>query len=114
MESGCTTCNPSGVRVAVLLGSSCLFACAQTPPLAITATGRDQDCSLRVNGVEVSRDALDPGRLRALRAGHDGRAIVDTDPQTPYRCVGATIFDLQRAGFRIVAVTANGRSLTTR
>ena len=96
------------MRIAVLVCSACLCACAQTPPLQVSATGREQTCALRLDNVDVSREALDPNRLRALGAAHRRRAVVDTDPETPYRCVGGIIYDLQRAGFRIVAVTVNG------
>jgi len=69
---------------------------------------------VRVNGVDVSRGALDLNRLRSLRGSHGDRAVVDTDLETPYRCIGGVIFDLQRAGFRFVEVTVNGVPLSLR
>jgi len=33
--------------------------------------------------------------------------VVDASPQTPYRCIGGVVFNLQRAGFRIVSVTVD-------
>lgn len=102
------------MRIAAILCSSCLCACVQSLPLTVEATGRGHACSLRVNEVDVSHGALDLNSLRAMRANHGGRAILDTNPETPYRCIGAAVFDLQRAGFRTVAITVNGVPLPTR
>jgi biopolymer transport protein ExbD len=102
------------MRIAAIVCSSCLCACAQTAPLNVAATGRGHACSLRVNGVEVSRDALDLNRLRSAAATHRNRAVIDTDQETPYRCIGGVIFDLQRAGFQVVTVTVNGRPIPSR
>jgi hypothetical protein len=96
------------MRMRIVALSCCLCACAQTAPLNVSATGREHACSLRINGIEVSADALDLERLRSLGATHRGEAIVDTDPETPYRCIGGVIYNLQRAGFRVVAVRVNG------
>lgn len=97
------------LRSTALVYSCCLCACVQTPPtLVLRATGQGHACTLRVNDVEVTREALGLGRLRSLRASHGDRAVVDTDLETPYRCIGGIIYDLQRAGFRAVAVSVNG------
>ena len=101
------------MRIAAVLCSFCLSACGQTPPLQVDASGRGQDCSLRLNGVELSRDALRLDRLQAMRANHGNKAVVDFDLETPYRCIGGVIFDLQRAGFQVVALTVNGVPIST-
>jgi hypothetical protein len=39
--------------------------------------------------------------------------IFDADRDTPYRCIGGAIFNLQRAGFRMISVRIDGVELPT-
>jgi len=63
---------------------------------------------LRINDVEVSAGEIDLDRLRAVAGKHGRRVAIDTDPGTPYKCVGGVVFTLQRAGFRTVSLSVNG------
>ena len=101
-------CQHIRMRTALVACVFGLGACAQTPPLNIKAVGRGHTCSLIINNVEMATDAMDDGRWRALAAAHKRRTVFDTDGETPYRCIGAVVFNLQRAGFQIVSWTLNG------
>jgi len=85
-----------------------LCACAPAPPLAVRASGEGETCTVRINNEELSSDELDAERLRALAKAHGKRMSVDASPQTPYRCIGGVVFNLQRAGFRVVSLTVDG------
>ncbi|HYI49174.1 MAG TPA: hypothetical protein VEX35_11995 [Allosphingosinicella sp.] len=53
-------------------------------------------CTIQVEGRRIAeRDFLAFARRWRGREAH-----IRGDPQTPYRCVGGVIFELQRAGFR--------------
>ena len=97
--------------LSVILLISLLGACASKPPLLVRATGEDDTCTVQVNGLTLSNEELDERRLRALATAHGSRLIVDADHRTPYKCIGGTIFKLQRAGFRVVSVRVNGVEL---
>ena len=40
------------------------------------------------------------------------RAVIQADSDTPYKCIGGTIFTLQRAGLRDVEVVVDGVKLS--
>lgn len=97
------------MRSVVLTITLCVAACAPTPPpLGVRVTEQGTACTVRANGAEWSVDALDQAALRVLAREHGRRLVLDTDPRTTYRCIGAAVFKLQVAGFHIVAVTLNG------
>jgi hypothetical protein len=95
------------MRITIFGLSILLCSCATKTPLAVEAIGSGSECNVVINGVSTRLDALDKARLRALAAGHGRRMIIDTDDNTPYRCLGAVIIELQRWGYRWVAVTVN-------
>ncbi len=66
---------------------------------------------VHANVISLRSDALDDVGLRALARSHGGRIVVDKYPNTPYKCLGGSIINLQRAGFRIVSVRVNGVEL---
>ncbi|TMJ17666.1 MAG: hypothetical protein E6G94_01795 [Alphaproteobacteria bacterium] len=84
-----------------------LAACAAQPPLIVRAVTEGDACRVHVDGAAYAPDELTGPRLQTLRA-KTRRLVVDAAPGTPYRCVGGTVFMLQRAGFDIVSVQGNG------
>lgn len=96
------------MRNGVLAWLLCLCACVQKPALNVRATGREQICRVWISGVEAGLEAMNSSSLRRLAAAHQKRAIIDTDLETPYRCIGGVIFNLQRAGFQIISFTFDG------
>ena len=84
-----------------------LCSCATKPPLKVKAIGVAATCNVVINGVSTPLDALNKAHLRALAAGYGRRMIIDTDRNTPYRCLGGAIVRLQQGGFGWVSVTVN-------
>ena len=72
--------------------------------MKVRAVGEGQSCTVTVNGTVVHDDS----QLAALDRPPGRGVVLDTGRDTPYRCVGGTIVRLQRAGFRVLAVTADG------
>jgi hypothetical protein len=96
--------------IAVALALVGCVGCAERPPLSVRAVGEGYACTVAVNGAAVSTD----DQLRALARTTGKKALVETDRNTPYRCVGATIIRLQEVGFKVLAVTADGVSIMSR
>lgn len=89
--------------VAITLVST-VAGCATRPtsaPFVIAVRGVGPDCTTTVGGRQVTAD-----ELRTIGQQESKRtqvAQIETDmAQTPYRCIGGTIYRLQEAGFRDV------------
>jgi biopolymer transport protein ExbD len=80
---------------AALAALAALAACATpAPPLTVAVHDVGGQCRYEADGRTLTLDSL-------LRAGRrwSGRSIsVRADGNAPYRCIGAAIFALQRAG----------------
>lgn len=101
-------CDPFTARGATVLLVLSACACAPTQPLSVRATGTGGICRVEIDGVEMLHDNLDYAKLRTLADAHRRRMVLDVDANTPYRCIGGVVFNLQRAGFRGVSLTVNG------
>ncbi len=99
-------------RSILILLASGVGACASNPPLLARVGGEGQACAVHVNGLTISHSQRNDANLHTLATTPGRRMIVDTDGRTPYRCVGGTIFNLQRAGFHILAVRVDGVELS--
>lgn len=82
--------------------------CATRPtsaPFVIAVRGAGPDCTTTVAGRQVTADELRTiGRQKSKRTQI---AQIETDmAQTPYRCIGGTIYRLQEVGFREVRFSA--------
>lgn len=88
---------------AVLL-SNVVIGCASPATLApfnVVVRGPATSCSIEVEGRRVTTDEL--LAIARLEAKSGRRAHIDSDmAQTPYRCLGGTIYTLQKAGFKNV------------
>ena len=74
-----------------------LFLGVQTAdPVRIEATWDGTSCGVCVDGAQVTQEELD---RRARKWAAEKRAVAIVNSQdTPYRCIGGTIFNLQAAG----------------
>ena len=83
--------------VAALL-ASCVYSRDREPPLVVSVRGYGDGCRVTVEGEQVTNDRLlDIGRGATRRTG-----IVVYGRGTPYKCVGGTVFTLQRAGLATI------------
>lgn len=98
----------AGLLLALVAG------CAQTSPLVVRVTGNDASCTFTVNGEVFSEEDFTEARLQRLREAHHSRLLLDSGAETPYRCLGGAIFNLQRAGFNLVSVQVDGIPLPRR
>jgi biopolymer transport protein ExbD len=99
----------SSVALIVLLAG-----CVGTPPLVMQATGTAEDCKVTADGAVFSEAEFTQARLQALAKKHGKRLIVESDGRTPYRCIGGALFNLQNAGFKIVAIRVEGVEVPSR
>lgn len=84
----------------IALAGCSLTGCAPQPSVTITVgaagAATAADCFVEVEGVRMSLGEFE-GSARRWR----GREVhLEGDLRTPYRCVGAVIYNLQRAGAR--------------
>ena len=92
------------MRSALVISAFAACATCERPSLTVRAIGEGDMCAVVINGVAVSTEA----ELRAA-AGSTGRtAFVDTDRQTPYRCVGIAVIRLQQAGIKVLRISTDG------
>jgi biopolymer transport protein ExbD len=86
----------------LLLLSTLLLGSPHAPdPVRVEITWDGTTCGYRVDGAQVSQEELD---RRAPAWVREKRAIALTgERDTPYRCIGGTIFRLQAAGTLRVA-----------
>lgn len=86
----------------VVGGAAVLVACVsyreREPPLVVNVKGDGDGCHVSVDSRRVTIDDL----LDVARNSGSRRAIVVYAKDTPYRCIGASIFTLQRGGVRSV------------
>ncbi len=113
VESGHSICDGSAMRTCFVVAMiSVVSGCAMRPPLMVRATGVGDTCTVRAEGLVLPSEKLNDSRVRALAEAHGGRMVLGSDSQTPYRCIGRTVFNLQRVGFhRIVSIRVNGVEL---
>lgn len=87
---------------------STVTGCATRPtstPFVIVVRGDGAACTTTVAGREVTQDELrNIGQQASKRTDI---AQIETDlSQTPYRCIGGTIYRLQEVGFKDVRFSA--------
>lgn len=80
----------------------------------LQATGTGEACTVSVNGEVFADEKFSGPRLKQLAKEHSRRLVIKSDGRTPYRCIGRTIFNLQRAGFQVVDVLVDGVALPSR
>lgn len=115
MESGHELCHPSRMRkTSAALLVALIAGCARNPPLLVRASGSGETCTVTVNGEVFSHEELSQPRLQRLAEEHGRRLVVDSDAYTPYRCIGGAVYELQRAGFKVVSVQVGGVPLPSR
>ena len=102
------------LRTCAIMCLALIAGCARNPPLMLRATGTGEECTVSVNGEVFADEKLSGPLLNQLAKEHDKRLIIDSDGHTPYRCIGRTIFNLQGAGFRVVAVRVGGVGVPSR
>ena len=83
-----------GVIVEAALLASCASLRRDEPLLVVTAQRDGDGCLILVDGERVTSDLL----LEVAGKAKKRRAIVLYDKNTPYKCIGGSIFTLQRAG----------------
>jgi len=83
--------------MSLLLLSGLLVAGTQSAePVRIDVTWDGETCGTAIAGVPISQEDLDR-RARQWAKEKRGATLHGTD-QTPYRCIGGTIYRLQMAG----------------
>ncbi|HYD12012.1 MAG TPA: hypothetical protein VEC11_04120 [Allosphingosinicella sp.] len=91
--------------VALLLGAAGAASCATPRVMAVTTGGMGTGAAPCFAEVEGRRVPL--AEFGAFARRWRGReAQLKADINTPYRCVGPIIFELQRTGFRRIGFTA--------
>lgn len=77
---------------------------AERNAFVVTVRAAANGCSIWVAGSEVTLDRLSGISRRQIEQTR--RVRVEYDEETPYRCIGAAIYTLQRAGFESVDARA--------
>ena len=92
-------------RAAIFTLPLALIGCAHSAkdaPFDVVIHGQASTCSVSVNGRVVTYDELLVIARKEAASRKD--VIIDAGiSDTPYRCIGGTIYALQRAGFSIVS-----------
>lgn len=91
---------PLTLLAAVSLLGACASVGEQTSPVLVNVSNDAQGCRVRVDAERVSVERL----LQVGRRSLGRKAIVVYAKDTPYKCVGMTIYTLQRAGLASVEV----------
>jgi hypothetical protein len=69
-----------------------------------------EGCSIEVGGRRFAYPTeIGEPLLAFVRAWPNRRAVLNLIGDTPYRCIGGTIFTLQRAEFRKIDMLVDGR-----
>jgi len=87
----------AALRIA-LLGAGMLAGCATPRVMTVTSSGMGTAAAPCVVAVGGRRIPLDEFAAFARR-WYGREAHLNADIQTPYRCLGRIIYELQRAGF---------------
>jgi hypothetical protein len=86
------------MMVAAAALASCVHVENSAPALVVTAQREGEGCRITVEGERVGNDRL----LAIGKQATNRLGIVLYDKDTPYRCLGGSIFTLQRAGLKRV------------
>ena len=78
---------------------------AKAVPFTVVVRGPASSCFTEVDGRKVTTDELLAIARSEVKPGRAARIDADM-AQTPYRCIGGTIYTLQMAGFRDVGFAA--------
>ena len=78
---------------------------AKMVPFTVVVRGPASSCFIEVDGRKVTTDELLAVARPEAKPGRSARINADM-AQTPYRCIGGTIYTLQMAGFRDVGFAA--------
>ena len=73
-----------------------MLAASPSAPLIVAVDG--PPCTIELNGSPIESEAL-PIAISKLKGRKLG-VVIRHGPNTPYRCMGGVIFDIQRAGVR--------------
>jgi len=76
-----------------------MLAASPSTPLIVAVGG--PPCTIELNGSPIASEAL-PSAISKLKGRRRG-AVVRHGPNTPYRCIGGAIFNIQRA--RVTRIT---------
>lgn len=96
--------------IGVMLGCGALLAACVSirlnePPLVVSVSRDGETCRIVVSGERVTSDRL----FEIARPSWKRRVVVIYDRETPFKCVGGTIWTLQGAGLtKIDAVIWDG------
>jgi biopolymer transport protein ExbD len=102
------------LKTVVVPLTALLAGCAGTSPLVMQATGTGEACTVTGNGEVFSDAEFSQARLQRLAVKHGRRLVVKSDARTPYQRIGGAVFNLQRAGFTVVAVRVGGVEVPSR
>ena len=96
----------NSLTVALLSGPALGCAAPATvQPFNVVVRGPAMSCTIEVEGRRVTADELFAIAEPEAKSGR--RVHIDLDmAQAPYRCLGGTIYTLQRAGFKDVGFVA--------
>lgn len=99
------------VRGGALVAVALLIGCAaRSPPLSVQVSRAGDGCSVEVGGRRFAYPTeIGEKLLTFVQAWPNRRAVLNLMGDTPYRCVGGTIFTLQRAGFQKIDMLVDGR-----
>jgi hypothetical protein len=76
--------------------------CVSDPPVILHFAGPPHGCAVALDGRPVAESEL----LAAARAWRGRSVYLQPRLGTPYKCIGAAIFTIQRAGVKRVTFTA--------
>lgn len=91
--------------IILLAVAGVLNGCATPRALVVTPGGlgtAETPCTVEVDGRQMAPDEFSA----FARRWHGREAHLNGDINTPYRCFGRVLYDLQREGFRIGFVAA--------
>jgi hypothetical protein len=101
-ETAGSMVRPVKHRLIMVVGAAALASCVHfddsAPALVVTAQREGEGCRITVEGERVANDRL----LAIAKQATNRLGIVVYDKDTPYRCLGGSIFTLQRAGLKRV------------
>ena len=94
----------------ILILSALLFDAMQTaPPVRVEARWDGKQCGARLEGRMLDEAQLSKSAAKWARKKRQVRIVFDED--TPYRCIGATLYTLQRNGVAILGFVSEPDSV---